>query len=192
MSVLARSFSPAFVAVAVAGLVTGCVAPAAGVASDDQAASAPSVTNLTDKQCSIILRSAEVDRGDEDAQGFFSIDVVVDVSSDASGGLIASPAIQWTSDGGRTSTLEDGWQDLGRSQVSGFHRLAIRLTKDTIQGGQSETSLQFSKVSLIPFLVDGSERRFDHNRPEVSAPLSQYTLDKKNAWSIKDDPRACH
>lgn len=73
---------------------------------------------------------------------------------------------------------------------AGFQRFAFRIDQHTPSSGMSYSSLNRTRIELVPFLRDASGgRRFDHNRN--ASPFDNYLLTIDNGWAIHDDASAC-
>lgn len=73
---------------------------------------------------------------------------------------------------------------------AGFRRFSFRLTEHTVTDGMSYTSLNRTRIEVVPFLRDADGNRwFDHNRN--ANPFQNYVLVVDNGWSIHDDASVC-
>ena len=73
---------------------------------------------------------------------------------------------------------------------AGFARYDFTVDHYTPAAGTSQTTLQRTRIELIPYLLGrNGTRYFDHNR--ISDPFGSYVLELKNEWAVGEDASAC-
>ncbi len=94
----------------------------------------------------------------------------------------------------QTSMGERAWWEVDAVAVdgagAGFQRFSFRIDEHTPSPGMSYSSLNRTRIELVPFVRDAAGNRwFDHNRN--GSPFDNYVLTIDNGWSIQDDAAVC-
>ena len=152
--------------------------------------------DAAENQCGIVLR--EVGRRPNSTGGYESVcgehgcfyvwSGTLDVAEEQLG-QGATPHVLY-----QTSMGERAWWEIDAVEVdgagAGYRRFAFRIDEHTPSPGMSTSSLNRTRIELVPFLRDSAGNRwFDHNRN--ANPFANYVLTIDNGWGINDDPSVC-
>ena len=146
-----------------------------------------------DRGCQVVLRDvarrSDGRGGFETAGGAWVWTGQVDVALGAlDGGAVPGVVFRSNTD------FRPQWWQKGMVSVegarAGFQRFEFRIDEHTPSPGMSGTSLDRSRIDLIPFLkLSDGGRIFDHNR--LPGEFDNYALDKGNGWRIFTDAGLC-
>ncbi|MCC7073450.1 MAG: hypothetical protein IT383_19215 [Deltaproteobacteria bacterium] len=152
--------------------------------------------DVAENACGIVLREVrrpsngmggyESSCGDSGCQYVWA--GTVDVSEEQLA-LGATPHVLYQTSMGERAWWEVDAVDVGTAGA-GNRRFAFRIDEHTPSPGMSFSSLNRTRIELVPFLRDAAGNRwFDHNRN--ANPFENYVLVVDNAWSVSDDPSVC-